>query len=1531
MQPHTPQKQGREVDTAAGVTRRRLVGKQPPPPQQPLGNFGDEAAVSGEKATDEVAVVKGEAKALEVIFLNCSVWGPMVEAFLKTPACQSAGVVGIGEHHAAAPAALTKIKKYAGRIQRRCFLSAAALPKGKRAPDERAGGTALIPKFPVRLGGVRTDRGEEPFAAGADWTAIVVKLKGVDLMMIQLYLTDSVGPKGVNLRKLGQIQKLICDNRRLPFIIFGDFNMTPAELQSSGFLRAVGAEVLLPDVEASCWTGRLLDFALVRSDFRRAVSQPQRLEEAPFKAHCVFKFEVARAPRALFCWCVCRPSARLADNSEAKQQAANYRAQGGKKLEDISSEERAGSQHQITHEQLEPGEIAWAKTFPVELGDTPLADTEAAAISLGRRFLTWSGSWEKSLAKEADVTNLEARRGRPPRLTMKPIVAPRTKLTITGVEKAELRWQNLQAALTDALRSRKRAKTTTQQNEKCSDTLRCIHAPAFRKEAEEAESPTEALHSYLWERRLLAIDTVKDSVLAGMLAEAGAQARRLGSRRAAWVRRSVRKWAKEATEAGASKAHAYLKDPAAAGAHDTIVMESDPGDKPEEEENDEARGALTFSPLATLESRRKRWSAFWADLTPLEKKRTKEVIHELRLHAFACETERPRITGKMLKAILFSLNPRRATGLDWWTVAELRALPDKALDELAAIIDDMERYLAAPLQAIFNLVSLIPKPDGGERPITLTSCVYVLWSAARTAPINSWEDGFAGFWDDAVRNSSCLQAALTRRLFDEVAVLNGEFVIGAYFDIEKFHDMVKIHLLARLALEHGFPIDLLVVDLCFHLGPRILKHNNHCSKPTVVWRSIVAGSKRSNTLARLILYPILHMLHYKFPGRVRQYVDDISLVVRGKLAKQVVNETVEISEILFNELTSSGFRVSSKTTLVSSHDTLARAAVLRLKGSGINVVSCRVARDLGVDASGGARRLLPTQAKRIEKASRKHKRVLALQRWSGATGRLYKPAIWAAGTYGVEAAGLSENDLAALRTARAQGLLCKDGQCPLTVLAVAGDKGFADDPLAAMAALVLKAWLALWAALPRDRPLLANAWQSVLAKPGAEQGLALNNVRGPLSTTIAVLQRLGWEPSAPHRWESIPTNTSFHFTGVGSQEVLLRHVRESVAKINFEKMAKHTSGSGAADGVDFTVPRKFFKELQVDEAKAGEATLALMVMAGAGWPMARRHAANNAISDICPRCGDHSETDTHRFWKCEANLFIKDGAVAATQHLAQQAAEDVENQVFWNRGLAPLSWLQVPPPPESDLLMVIGESEALDSDFPVIFTDASGGAFSADPRLRRVGFGIAVVRFDDFHNHSLHFGAFGALPGAEQTVPRGELYAAVVALRLLPAKKGRPVMLITDCLPFFETALDDKKLAKAISSANGDLWEEWQKMRRKHSNLILMQWTPSHQTAKELYCGLVNLFKFVGNTFADALAERGAALASVPQNFAKKVQRQDTLSRQVLQRNLAIMKEIVEDPELQYKKPRVPETSKGIEALPTKNRQRSAKKFGRQP
>ena len=56
----------------------------------------------------------------------------------------------------------------------------------------------------------------------------------------------------------------------------------------------------------------------------------------------------------------------------------------------------------------------------------------------------------------------------------------------------------------------------------------------------------------------------------------------------------------------------------------------------------------------------------------------------------------------------------------------------------------------------------------GERPISLLTMLYRIWSRTRKSFATEWCDAKAGFWDDAVRGSSPLQAALRRLVADEL-------------------------------------------------------------------------------------------------------------------------------------------------------------------------------------------------------------------------------------------------------------------------------------------------------------------------------------------------------------------------------------------------------------------------------------------------------------------------------------------------------------------------------------------------------------------------------------------------------------------------------------------------------------------------------------------------------------------------------------------------------------------------------------------
>ena len=87
-------------------------------------------------------------------------------------------------------------------------------------------------------------------------------------------------------------------------------------------------------------------------------------------------------------------------------------------------------------------------------------------------------------------------------------------------------------------------------------------------------------------------------------------------------------------------------------------------------------------------------------------------------------------------------------------------------------------------------ISLIPKPAGGERPIGLTAMLYRLAMRLRKTMAATWEEKFAAFWDDAIRGSSPLRAAVLRSLRVEVSKILGFEAIGILWDISAFYDSI---------------------------------------------------------------------------------------------------------------------------------------------------------------------------------------------------------------------------------------------------------------------------------------------------------------------------------------------------------------------------------------------------------------------------------------------------------------------------------------------------------------------------------------------------------------------------------------------------------------------------------------------------------------------------------------------------------------------------------------------------------------------
>ena len=126
-----------------------------------------------------------------------------------------------------------------------------------------------------------------------------------------------------------------------------------------------------------------------------------------------------------------------------------------------------------------------------------------------------------------------------------------------------------------------------------------------------------------------------------------------------------------------------------------------------------------------------------------------KAMQQLRESCEENHTNAPRFHLRSLRAILRSSPAKSGLGLDMWILRLLGTLPDEALNILLDII-----HLAfkgkIPMQLLPALIGLIPKSDGGERPIAMTAMLYRVCMRLCKGTCDRWDSNAAGHWDTAV-------------------------------------------------------------------------------------------------------------------------------------------------------------------------------------------------------------------------------------------------------------------------------------------------------------------------------------------------------------------------------------------------------------------------------------------------------------------------------------------------------------------------------------------------------------------------------------------------------------------------------------------------------------------------------------------------------------------------------------------------------------------------------------------------------------
>ena len=272
----------------------------------------------------------------------------------------------------------------------------------------------------------------------------------------------------------------------------------------------------------------------------------------------------------------------------------------------------------------------------------------------------------------------------------------------------------------------------------------------------------------------------------------------------------------------------------------------------------------------------------------------------------------------------------------------------------------------------------------------------------------------------------------------ELAHSDGQFVIHFLWDMRKFYDSIKAHLLIPQLVARGYPLEILVLGTLTHKSPRCLQVGNSYSNIIMgCASSILAGCLQSCSWARGLLFEFVQALGYVVPGSVcEEHIDDLSHFVTNKSRMQLFQDAAKIGRAVKVGTSELGLTLACKSTLLANDKSLGKLIVNHLETDGVSICLGTAATDLGIETAAGKRRCAASQWKRIWKGRRRAKRVNRLCQMNSEAQKLTMTDIHPVQIYGHTAQGASNAQVDAMcRNLKLGTVLGKIQACPITTVA----------------------------------------------------------------------------------------------------------------------------------------------------------------------------------------------------------------------------------------------------------------------------------------------------------------------------------------------------------------------------------------------------------------------------------------------------------------------------------------------------------------
>ena len=154
------------------------------------------------------------------------------------------------------------------------------------------------------------------------------------------------------------------------------------------------------------------------------------------------------------------------------------------------------------------------------------------------------------------------------------------------------------------------------------------------------------------------------------------------------------------------------------------------------------------------------------------------------------------------------------------------------------------------------VIVLLPKDDGGHRPIGLFPGVIRIWMRARSDKARDWETETAGPEYFGCKGRGAQRAAWMAAFEAELA--------AALIDLVKAFEMIPHAHLVQAARQHGFSLKVLRLSLAAYRLTRVIGVDGVFSEQMQATRGITAGSGMATSELRLLLTEMVFLLKRTF-------------------------------------------------------------------------------------------------------------------------------------------------------------------------------------------------------------------------------------------------------------------------------------------------------------------------------------------------------------------------------------------------------------------------------------------------------------------------------------------------------------------------------------------------------------------------------------------------------------------------------------------------------------------------------------------